>query len=138
MAEDKKPKKDRSLVKSIKPVKKISMRDNASKSRAAAAKPKKVRRAASAASKPVGKIGRALTTELHVITPKKETFFTRSRSLTPRYVKNSYTELRQVSWPNWGQTWRLSFAVFIFAIALGTFISAVDFGLERLLKEIIF
>ncbi len=117
-----------------------SMRTQAAKSRANADKPKRVRQAAGAAKKPVSAIGRALTTEYH-LNPRAEdhegNFFTKSRSLTPSYISNSWKELRQVTWPGRGETWRLVFAVFLFAIAMGTVIAVLDYGLEKLLREVI-
>jgi preprotein translocase SecE subunit len=115
---------------------KSSMRDSAAKSRAKADKPKRVRKAASAAKKPVSKIGSALTKEFHVIEPKGG-FFSKSRKVTPGYFRSAWAELRQVTWPGRKETWRLVFAVFVFAIVLGTVIAVLDYGLEKLLREVI-
>ena len=41
------------------------------------------------------------------------------RWLMPRYIVNSWREVRQVIWPNRRETWRLTLAVFIFAIVFG-------------------
>jgi preprotein translocase SecE subunit len=114
------------------------MRDSAASSRAKAQKPKRVRKAAEVAKKPVSSIGSALTKEYHVIKPKSEDrFFTKSRKLTPGYFRSSWAELRQVTWPGRKETWRLVFAVFVFALALGTVIAVLDYGLEKLLREVI-
>lgn len=118
--------------------KKTSMRESAAKSRASADKPKKVRRARSAAGKPVAATKKALTKEFHLIEQKGEgNFFTKSRSFTPGFLRNAWNELRQVTWPNNRDTWRLMFAVLVFATALGLFIAALDFVLEKILREII-
>lgn len=117
--------------------KKSSMRESAAKSRESAAKPKRVRKAASAATRPVGKAGKALTTEYHILGKKDSNFFTRSRKLTPRYFREAWKELKNVTWPGRSETWRLVFAVFIFSIVLGLFIAVLDYGLERLLREVI-
>jgi preprotein translocase SecE subunit len=115
-----------------------TMRDSAAKSRAKAEKPKKVRRAASAAKKPVTSIGSALTKEYHLVEPKKGgNFFTKSRKVTPGFFRSAWAELRQVTWPGRRETWRLVFAVFIFALILGTVIAVLDYGLEKLLREVI-
>ena len=117
-----------------------TMRQASAKSRANAAKPKRVRKAADAAGKPVGAIGRALTAEYHLnerTEKHNEKFFSKSRSLTPRYFSNAWKELRQVTWPGFKETWRLVFAVFIFAIVMGASIAALDYGLEKLLREVI-
>lgn len=117
--------------------KKSTMRESAAKSREAANKPKRVRKAASAATKPVSKIGKALTTEYHLINNEKQGFFTKSRSFIPKYFKNSAKELKNVTWPGRKETWRLVFAVFVFALVMGTFIAVLDYGLEKLLREVI-
>lgn len=115
-----------------------SMRDSAAKSRAKSDKPKRVRKAADAAKKPVGKVGLALTKEYHLIPPKDDgNFFTKSRKLTPGFFRSAWAELRQVTWPGRKETWRLVFAVFVFALILGVVIAVLDYGLEKLLREVI-
>lgn len=114
------------------------MRESAAKSRAKAAKPRRVRRAAAAATKPVSGFWKFLTAEFHLFgSTESKGFFTRSRRLTPRYFRESARELRNVTWPGRKETWRLVAAVFIFAILMGLFIAVLDFGLERLLREVI-
>lgn len=118
--------------------KKSSMRESAAKSREAANKPKRVRKAAQAASKPVGKFKKAMTTEYHLFgSDENRGFFTKSRSFIPSYFTNSAKELKQVTWPGRSETWRLVFAVFVFALILGSFIAILDYGLEKLLREVI-
>lgn len=57
--------------------------------------------------------------------------------LLPRYFRNSWKELRQVTWPNRKQSWQLTSAVIIFATIFGILIAAVDFGLNKLFKELL-
>ncbi len=59
------------------------------------------------------------------------------RWLVPSYFVNSWLEVRQVSWPNRRETWRLTLAVFIFAIVFGALVAAVDKGLDELFKQVI-
>lgn len=59
------------------------------------------------------------------------------RWLMPTYFINSWREVRQVSWPNRRETWRLTVAVFIFAIVFGALVAAVDKGLDELFKRVI-
>jgi preprotein translocase SecE subunit len=117
---------------------KSSMRDSAAKSRAKADKPKRVRKAAGAAKKPVSKVGELLTKDYHVVEPKTDDkFFTKSRKITPSYFRKAWAELRQVTWPGRKMTWKLVFAVFVFSIILGLYIAVLDYGLEKLLREVI-
>ncbi len=117
---------------------KASMRESALKSRDKAAKPKRVRKAANAAVVPVGLAHKMLTSERHVI-PRNNpnSFWHKNRSITPRYFANAFAELRQVTWPKGKETWRLVLAVFIFAISIGLFIALLDFGLEKVFREVI-
>jgi len=118
--------------------KKSTMRESSAKSRAKADKPKRVRKAASIAKKPISSVSNALKKEYHLVKPKeKPTFFTKSRTLTPGYFRSALKELRQVTFPGRKETWRLVLAVFMFALVMGITIAVLDYGLEKLLREVI-
>lgn len=55
----------------------------------------------------------------------------------PPYIRNSWRELRQVSWPNRRKTYQLTNAVIIFSIIFGVLVALVDFGLDKIFKEFI-
>ncbi len=55
----------------------------------------------------------------------------------PPYVRNSWRELRQVTWPDRRKTLRLTWAVIVFSVAFGLIVAGVDFVLDRVFKEII-
>lgn len=57
--------------------------------------------------------------------------------LWPPYFRNSWKELRQVTWPNRKQTRQLTIAVLIFAIIFGILVAVLDFGLDKLFKEVL-
>jgi preprotein translocase SecE subunit len=57
--------------------------------------------------------------------------------LVPRYFINSWREVRQVAWPSRRETWRLTGAVFVFAIVFGLIIAGVDRSLDELFKKFI-
>ena len=59
------------------------------------------------------------------------------RWLIPRYIINSWREVRQVVWPNRRETWRLTLAVFVFAIVFGALVAGVDKGLDEVFKKVI-
>lgn len=59
------------------------------------------------------------------------------RWLVPIYFVNSWHELRHVSWPNRRETWRLTIAVFIFAIVFGSLVAGVDWILDQVFKKVI-
>jgi preprotein translocase SecE subunit len=86
----------------------------------------------------VSAVGAFITKERHILPRKNpDGFFTKSRSLVPSYFKKSWQELRQVTWPGRKETWRLVFAVFMFALVMGIVIAILDYGLEKLLREVI-
>lgn len=57
--------------------------------------------------------------------------------LLPAYIRNSWRELRKVTWPSWKQSRQLTFAVLVFAIIFGALIAAVDYGLDKLFRNIL-
>jgi preprotein translocase SecE subunit len=57
--------------------------------------------------------------------------------LVPPYVRNSFRELKLVTWPDWKQTWRLTFAVLAFSLVFGAVIAGIDYGLDKLFKEVL-
>jgi preprotein translocase SecE subunit len=57
--------------------------------------------------------------------------------LAPKYLVNSWRELRQVVWPSRRETWRLTLAVFVFAIVFGALVAGVDKGLDELFKKVV-
>ena len=55
----------------------------------------------------------------------------------PAYFRNSWRELKLVTWPSWRESRRLTFAVLIFAIVFGAAIAVVDFGLDKAFRAIL-
>ena len=57
--------------------------------------------------------------------------------VAPPYLRGSWRELRQVDWPNRKQTRQLTGAVIMFAVVFGLLVAALDYGLDRLFKQVI-
>ena len=55
----------------------------------------------------------------------------------PKFVRESWAELKKVTWPTKSVAWRLTLAVFIFATVFTIFIQVVDYGFNKVVKEII-
>jgi preprotein translocase SecE subunit len=55
----------------------------------------------------------------------------------PPYFRQSFRELKLVTWPDFRQSWRLTFAVLAFAAVFGALIAGLDFGLDKLFKEVL-
>ncbi len=115
-----------------------TMREKAAKATKDTKSPRRIKRTASAVKRPVKAVVEAGKKEYHLI-PQSDSgvkgFLTKSRRVTPSYFRSSYKELKLVSWPNRKETWRLVFAVFIFATLFGLLITVVDFGLDKLFKQ---
>ena len=54
-----------------------------------------------------------------------------------RYVYRSWKELRNVSWPTFRDSVRLTSAVVIFSVVFGILIAITDYGLDKLFKNFI-
>ena len=53
------------------------------------------------------------------------------------YIYHSAQELRSVSWPSLKESTKLTSAVLLFSIVFGLFIAVVDFGLDKLFKQVL-
>ncbi len=59
------------------------------------------------------------------------------RILFPKYIRNSFQELKLVHWPNRRETLRLTFAVLVFALIFALVVSGIDFVLDKLFREVL-
>ena len=59
------------------------------------------------------------------------------RHIVPRYFKESWKELKQVTWPSTKDTFRLTFIVLLFSLVFGGLIAGVDYGLDKIFKALI-
>jgi preprotein translocase SecE subunit len=59
------------------------------------------------------------------------------RWIVPNYFIESWREVRLVTWPTRKETWRLTSAVFVFAIVFGAMVSGVDKVLDEIFKKVI-
>lgn len=59
------------------------------------------------------------------------------RIIFPRYLRASWRELRQVTWPNHKETRQLTGAVILFSLVFGAVVAAFDYGLDKLFKQVI-
>jgi preprotein translocase SecE subunit len=121
LAEDQ-PKSKRRL----RPASSETVRERASKAQIAAAAPVKQGRVRSVLAKigwPFRMIGRGIALI--------------GRFIIPPYLRNSWRELRLVTWPNRKESRQLTLAVMIFAIIFGVLVAGVDYGLDKLFKQVI-
>ncbi len=55
----------------------------------------------------------------------------------PKYFREAWAEIRLVTWPNRRETYRLTVAVLIFSVIFSTIVAVLDYGLDKLFKELI-
>ena len=55
----------------------------------------------------------------------------------PKYFRNSWQELKLVTWPSMKESLRLTWAVLLFATIFGTAVALVDYGLDDVFKRIL-
>jgi preprotein translocase SecE subunit len=94
---------------------------------------KKVRRII---AKPFVVVYRAIV-NFPVFKPLKRPLRILGKILIPPYFRNSWKELKLVTWPSMRESIRLTYAVLIFAIIFGTSVAIVDYGLDSLFKHIL-
>jgi preprotein translocase SecE subunit len=116
-----------------------TFRERAQKAAEASSQPGKVGRAKQVAAKPfkpaAKTVGQTFTWK---IAATLGTGLRRGlRFLTPRYFRNSWQELKLVTWPGWKQSRQLTYAVLIFAVVFGASIAIVDYGLDKLFRNIL-
>lgn len=111
----------------------------AEQSRGQAGKPRRIRKVTGGAAQYLTTTKQFLGREYYLPLPDTSwgRFLNKRRHWVPSYFRKSYEELRQVTWTNRRESWRLTFAVFVFAIVFGCVIAAVDKGLEELFKNVI-
>jgi preprotein translocase SecE subunit len=59
------------------------------------------------------------------------------KHLVPKYFKNSYAELKLVTWTPRKESRQLTTAVILFAIVLGFSVTLVDYGLDKVFKKVV-
>lgn len=57
--------------------------------------------------------------------------------IVPPYFRNSWKELKQVTWPSFRLSIRLMFAVLVFSVIFGCLVALLDYGLEKVFKEVL-
>ena len=100
-------------------------------------KPRRIRRASAKAAAPFKKlkVGQRAPFRMlgKLLRPVKRVL----AWLAPKYLINSWREVRQVIWPSRRETWRLTLAVFIFATIFGALVAGVDKGLDEIFKKVV-
>lgn len=127
-------KKKRRVVKKTETV-----RERATKAAEGPKKPRRLRTTASKVSRPIKAAHRVGQKEYYLPMPDNRIgrFLNKRRSVIPKFFRSSWAEVRQVTWPTWRETVKLTSAVFVFAIAFSLLIAVVDYGLDKVFKELL-
>ncbi len=140
MAEAKEPSKKKRQLK-----KPQTVRERAEKA-SIERKPRRIKQAGSTAAKPFKALGRVIAKILRPFRFLLWPFKTRparfigrilKKVLLLNYFRESWRELKLVEWPNRKQTAKLTFAVFMFAIFFSVLVGVVDYGLDKIFKQLI-
>jgi preprotein translocase subunit SecE len=120
----------------IKPVE--TVRERAAKG-SETPKPRRLRQTVSSASKPFKAAGRAGKREYHVPLPDNRfgRLLSKRVRFIPKFFREAWAEVKQVTWPSRRETLKLALAVFIFALVFGGLIWVVDYGLENLFRKVL-
>lgn len=94
----------------------------------------KLKQARSTAAAPLRRTSSKLG-QVPALKPFRWFFGLLGKVLVPKYVRNSWQELKQVNWPNWHTSRRLTFAVLVFAVIFGLTVAGVDYVLDKIFRE---
>ncbi len=107
------------------------------------AEPKKERRIHKSLATSKGRLGRVAELARREYHPVKlpdnrvGRTLTKKRRVFPRFFAEAWSELRQVTWPNRRETAKLTVAVVVFAFLFGGLVALVDFGIEKIFRNLI-
>jgi preprotein translocase SecE subunit len=123
-----------------------TVREKREKASDAPVKRRRVRHAVGKANTPVKAVGRGVAKAARPLNPLLAPFRLRPVRFIGRilykilligYFVNSWRELRQVSWPNRRETTKLTIAVFVFAITFSLLVAVLDYGLDKVFKQLL-
>jgi preprotein translocase SecE subunit len=105
----------------------------------ASKKPRRLHQVKTTAKKPFVRFGNFLKKEIHLPGAKhrSKSVLHKKRSIVPKFLINSWNELKLVTWPDRKQTAKLTFAVIVFAIVFGAMVAGVDYVLDKIFREVI-
>ncbi len=117
--------------------KKPTVRERANTAKAP--KNNRIRKSTSKVAKPLQKAHKFGQKEYHVPLPdnKLGRLLSKRGRLVPKFLREAWAEIKLVTWPNRRETYRLTVAVFIFAVVFGVMVALLDMGMDKIFKEVI-
>lgn len=120
-----------------------TFRERAQKAAETSDQPKRAARlktAGSKVAKPVaGPVRRQVSRAYNAkpLAPLRKVLRIIGKIIFPTYFRQSWQELKLVSWPDWKTSRRLTFAVLVFAVIFGAAIAGVDWVLDKIFKQLL-
>jgi preprotein translocase SecE subunit len=84
--------------------------------------------------RPIGGLFRRIG-KLKILKPFRKPARLIGRIVYPKYFRESWRELKLVTWPSLKESRQLTVAVLIFAVLFGATIALVDYGLDKAFKD---
>lgn len=116
-----------------------TFRERAQKATEGGDQPKRAQRIKSAGGQATGPVRRQFGRLYNSkpMTPVRKVFGVLGKVLVPKYFRQSWQELKLVTWPDWKTSRRLTFAVLVFAVVFGAAIAGVDWALDKAFKALL-
>lgn len=106
----------------------------------ASKQPRRIRSAGSKLTKPFHRAKKVGKKEYHLVKlpdNKAGNILGKRVRIIPKYFRDSWAEIKLVTWPNRKETIRLTIAVFIFATIFSILVALIDLGLDKIFRELI-
>jgi len=103
-------------------------------------KPRRLKKASSKISAPFRRARKFGAKEYHPVKlpdNKAGRILGKRGRLVPKYFRESWTEIKLVTWPNRRETYRLTIAVLIFSVIFSTIVALLDYGLDKIFRGLI-
>jgi preprotein translocase SecE subunit len=116
-----------------------TFRERAQKAAQADSQPKSAARLKKAGSQAASPVRRHVAQAYNAkpLAPLRKVLGAVGKVIFPKYFRQSWQELKLVTWPNWNEGRRLTFAVLIFAIIFGLAIAGVDWVLDKIFRHLL-
>jgi preprotein translocase SecE subunit len=116
-----------------------TFRERAQKAAQADSRPKSPSRIKTAGSRATGPVSRNFSRAYNAkpLAPIRKVLRIVGRIIFPKYFRQSAQEIKLVTWPNWAESRRLTFAVIVFAVIFGASIAGVDCVLDKIFRHLL-
>lgn len=116
-----------------------TFRERAQKAVEADNKPRSATRVVRAGGRATGPVRRSVSRVYNAkpLAPLRKVLSIIGKIVFPKYFRQSWQELKLVTWPSWGEGRRLTVAVLVFAIVFGAAIAGVDWVLDKVFQHLL-